>query len=976
MLTNFWFRHNKLSIYSSVAVPDVAEILEYTSPFELNGGTMKDVANNDAILTVSLPTPLRFGKEIEIASEKVNVVSVKATPASGLFYPGDEAIPIVVKFDRKVYITFGSQPKLKMNSGDAAYAYYSSISSDKKTVTFLYPIGSGESSADLDVDATTPLIFSGTEFKDLAGNTGANFVSPTAGSLATNASVVINGAGGNQRVMSVTSDVSFADKYQGIDSIAISPSGRYVYANGNDNGKVTLLSRVAGSPLATIPTNITAIDLPDSGASAILNSSRLTAINNNCLVSYDGTNIYTHSTSGVTPDTALLTYVSQTPVANLQDMIPSTMGNLLVVESATNSIRAMNISRDCAISEIASNALAFNVGTMSASLDGRFAYILDTSDSTKINMVKFNDDNATFSGPTPLPTAFNGYPITKADISPDGYNLYLVSATSSAITKYDRTPDTGLVGNPEVVVTPDVVNLPDPNLVKIGLSGKYMYVANSTSVITYERALDPTPTNPMGGLTAVDVNSSVGTIATNDRMLVTNDGRNIYISENASDKLWTTLMRPETGGDAGFLSRVVTTGYLGTMVPPDGRHLYILRATDILVYSRNPSTGDLVGSSATAVNGLTSATDGIFSHDGNTLFVTDVNGNPQIKSFTRDLSTGLLTLKSTVAMAANAGATRFDIKTSLDDRAVYVSPIYDGASTEVYSFTLAKDGTLTSASNVALPNLKSMDISVDDKRLYLSYLPTPLVDNKKIANTTISLDGSNNPVTLAFSSNTNFTNNIDPTVDSGVMAVHPSGKYIYFARKENTTDNSNHVVYAATRSDTTGLITSWNTYSFSLTNLKSVFKMIPSPDGRNLYAITYEEAQPVSAAGPSTSFPSYTTTSTTSTLTKTYRLVVFSVNPSTGGLTKKTLPGNEDFLFSYSVVTTNVSDSTEQNCNCGFCTPMQAASTSTSYSSTNSAGTTTSYGGPITPRFSMSVSQDSRSIYITTLSELIVFRVR
>ncbi|MFW9946185.1 MAG: NosD domain-containing protein [Candidatus Odinarchaeota archaeon] len=168
--------------------------LDYTSTnaLSLNGGTIRDIVDIDAVLT--LPPPgaagsLGANKDIVIDTTAPIISGVSATNADGTYGIGAD-IFITVTFSETVYVT--GTPQLALNTG--VNANYNS-GSGSNTLTFICTVGSGQSSADLDYTSTGALTLNGGTIQD-AGTNEATLALPTpgaAGSLGANKDIVIDG---------------------------------------------------------------------------------------------------------------------------------------------------------------------------------------------------------------------------------------------------------------------------------------------------------------------------------------------------------------------------------------------------------------------------------------------------------------------------------------------------------------------------------------------------------------------------------------------------------------------------------------------------------------------------------------------------------------------------------------------------------------------------------------------------------------
>ncbi|MBN8524507.1 MAG: hypothetical protein J0M02_04115 [Planctomycetes bacterium] len=193
---------SSLTFTYTVAVNDVSADLDAQSAnaLLLNGGSIKDGSTNNANLT--LPTPGQSGslgaaKNLVVDAKAPSVVSLDS-PTSDATYSTGAVIQVAVAFSEVVTVsTVGGIPQLRLETGatDANAAY--SSGSGSSTLIFVYTVGSGQNSADLDVTATNALQLNGGTILDAAGNAAVLTVPApgAAGSLAVGNALVIDTAG-------------------------------------------------------------------------------------------------------------------------------------------------------------------------------------------------------------------------------------------------------------------------------------------------------------------------------------------------------------------------------------------------------------------------------------------------------------------------------------------------------------------------------------------------------------------------------------------------------------------------------------------------------------------------------------------------------------------------------------------------------------------------------------------------------------
>src|SRR5439155_1647472 len=187
-----------LTFNYTVQTGDVAADLDYvsTSALALNGGTIKDLAGNDAALALASPGAagsLGANKDIVIDGIRPTVYNVTSTAANGTYKIGD-VIAVTVGFSETVIVTGTPTLTLATAGGVKEVVNYTS-GSGSATLTFNYTVQAGDTSADLDYLSTAALALNGGSIKDGAGNAATlTLASPgAAGSLGANKNIVVDG---------------------------------------------------------------------------------------------------------------------------------------------------------------------------------------------------------------------------------------------------------------------------------------------------------------------------------------------------------------------------------------------------------------------------------------------------------------------------------------------------------------------------------------------------------------------------------------------------------------------------------------------------------------------------------------------------------------------------------------------------------------------------------------------------------------
>ncbi|MFD1089541.1 beta strand repeat-containing protein, partial [Shewanella seohaensis] len=155
----------------------------------LNGGTMKDAANNDMTLTLN---SVGSTASVLVDSTAPTVSSVTASTANGTYKVGD-SISIQVNFSEVVNVTGTPQLTLETGTTDRAVNYTSG--SGTSSLTFSYTVQAGDNSSDLDYVSTSALALNSGTIRDAASNNATlTLATPgAANSLGANKALVVDG---------------------------------------------------------------------------------------------------------------------------------------------------------------------------------------------------------------------------------------------------------------------------------------------------------------------------------------------------------------------------------------------------------------------------------------------------------------------------------------------------------------------------------------------------------------------------------------------------------------------------------------------------------------------------------------------------------------------------------------------------------------------------------------------------------------
>jgi hypothetical protein len=166
-----------LTFTYTVASGDTSEDLDYLSSEALttNGGTVRDLAGNDGVLTLAAPgsaNSLSYNKNLILDTSPASVVRVSAEYPKTHATIGD-VVPINVSFSEPVFWNLANgYPSILLNSSGTASARYVS-GGGSATQVFSYTVAASENTPRLDYTSSAALLYPspGTNtFIDRAGN--------------------------------------------------------------------------------------------------------------------------------------------------------------------------------------------------------------------------------------------------------------------------------------------------------------------------------------------------------------------------------------------------------------------------------------------------------------------------------------------------------------------------------------------------------------------------------------------------------------------------------------------------------------------------------------------------------------------------------------------------------------------------------------------------------------------------------------
>jgi DNA-binding beta-propeller fold protein YncE len=233
-------------------------------------------------------------------------------------------------------------------------------------------------------------------------------------------------------------------------------------------------------------------------------------------------------------------------------------------------------------------------------------------------------------------TALNGVGVMT--VSPDGRNVYAAAAGSGAVAVFDRNTVTGELTQKAGTAgcisedgtggsCQDGTALTGANSVTVSPDGRNVYATGilSDAVVIFDRNPTTGDLAQKAGTAGCISEDGTGGLCQDGTALVqpnlvnvSSDGRNVYATGRASDAVVVFDRNPTTGdlaqkaGTAGCISEDGSGGLCqdGTAldganivtVSPDGRNVYATaqNSDSVVVFDRNPTTGGLIQKTGTA----------------------------------------------------------------------------------------------------------------------------------------------------------------------------------------------------------------------------------------------------------------------------------------------------------------------------------------------------------------------------------------
>jgi 6-phosphogluconolactonase (cycloisomerase 2 family) len=283
-----------------------------------------------------------------------------------------------------------------------------------------------------------------------------------------------------------------------------------------------------------------------------------------------------------------------------------------VAHEASNDITGFTINNSSgALSPFNTFASGKTPTSITTDPTGRFIYVTSSGDDA-ISAYTINASTGALSLIGGTPTAILQSDPVAIAIDPSGRFLYIANTGSDSISIYEITTSSGAlssVGSPVVISAGS-----NPTSLAIDPTGRYLYVTNSNAIFddiwSYEiNPADGTLTLNQASVSGTDMDAPVD-------IAIDPSGRFLYTANNRliNGKCWVSgfALDPNNGNlseltNSPFSTETATSfncNPTSISADPLGEYIYSAGTTDrILVYSMNPSNGDLsLSSNALASN--------------------------------------------------------------------------------------------------------------------------------------------------------------------------------------------------------------------------------------------------------------------------------------------------------------------------------------------------------------------------------------
>ncbi len=237
---------------------------------------------------------------------------------------------------------------------------------------------------------------------------------------------------------------------------------------------------------------------------------------------------------------------------------------------------------------------------------------------------------------------------------------------------------------------------------------------SSSSAALSEEVANP-PNGPLTALAPASVPSGAGPA----RVVVSPDGKNVYVTNRSEGTVSQYARNLTTGALIALSTPTVASGAKpeGIAVTPNGEYVYVanLGSNSVSEYSRNATTGALAPLATASAPAESEPIGVAVSPNGENVYVAE-SESEEVSEYKIDAETGELTPLATGTLGAEANA--HGVAVSPDGNSVYVSN-YGSGTVSMYS--VGSEGALSSVGTVkAGTNPHDLVVSPDGTSVYVA----------------------------------------------------------------------------------------------------------------------------------------------------------------------------------------------------------------------------------------------------------------
>jgi hypothetical protein len=498
------------------------------SPIDLNGGTIKDVPGNDAVLTFTPPNT----SSVLVDGVAPTITSVSG-PSAGTYIVG-QTLDFTVVFSEAVVVnTAGGTPRLVLTIGSTTrYATYLS-GSGTSTLLFRYTVQSGDLDSD-GIAVASPIDLNGGTIKDVPGNDAVlSFTPPnTSGVLVDGVAPTITSVSGPAAgTYIVGQHLDFSVQFS--EAVAVTGTPRLVLTIGSTTRYATYLSGTGTSTL-TFRYTVQAGDEDTDGiavASPIdLNGGTITDVpGNDAVLSFTPPNTSGVLVDGVAPTiTSVSGPTAGTYIVGQNLDFTVVFSEAVAVTGTPRLVLTIGSTNEYATYQggTGTSTLVFRYTVQSGDLDSDGIAVASPIDLNggAIKDVPGNDAGLTFTPPDTTTVLVDGVAPTVVQVTLPANNTYIVGQHLDFTVVFSEA--VAVTGTPRLVLTIGSTTRYATYLIGTGTSTlTFRYTVQAGDLDTDGIAVASTSIDLNGGtITDVPGNNAVLTFTAPDTSGVLVDG--------------------------------------------------------------------------------------------------------------------------------------------------------------------------------------------------------------------------------------------------------------------------------------------------------------------------------------------------------------------------------------------------------------------------------------------------------------------